>query len=231
MVLSINEQYKAVLQRIAAAEKRYNRVPGSVKLLAVSKQQSHEKIQIAIACGQHAFGESYLQEALQKITFFMSASLEWHYIGSIQSNKTRAIAENFAWVHSLDDTTIATRLNRQRQGHGAPLNVCIQVNLDAEITKSGVQADNTHALAQFITTLPNLHLRGLMAIPAPTQDYEQQLQSFGQLQQLFMQLNQRGYALDTLSMGMSHDLEAAIAKGATLIRVGSAIFGAREKFN
>jgi pyridoxal phosphate enzyme (YggS family) len=214
-------------QELLRLEKQYCREPYSVHLLAVSKGQPIAKIQEAIAAGQLAFGENYLQEALLKIKELNNPTLEWHFIGNIQRNKTKQIAEHFAWVHTIDDVIIAERLNQQRPAHLPPLNVCIQVNISNEQNKSGVFKEEILSLATSIVTLPKLKLRGLMAIPAPQKDFTKQRGSFHELACLYQQLRQRSFELDTLSMGMSDDFEAAIAEGSTLIRLGTAIFGAR----
>lgn len=212
---------------ILQMENRYKRTPGSVRLLAVSKKKPADEI-AATACEcQHDFGESYLQEALEKITRLEGRNLCWHFIGPIQKNKTRQIAANFSWVHSIERLVVAERLNAQRPAHLPPIQACIQVNIDRESSKSGVQTDQVQNLATAIQTLPKLKLRGLMAIPRPSNDTIQQRLRFAQLRKLLEQLNQSGFRLDTLSMGMSGDLEAAIAEGATIVRVGTAIFGKR----
>lgn len=214
-------------QQITTAELQYQRVPNSVQLLAVSKGQSVTAIQQAIITGQRAFGENYVQEAIPKITALGQEQLEWHFIGAIQANKTRLIAHYFHWVHSLDRFAIAERLSNQRHPQLAPLNVCIQVNLDEESNKAGVRLTELPELAQAIVTLPRLKLRGLMAIPAPQVEEEQQRATFHKMYLALDQLQKKGLALDTLSMGMSHDFIAAIAEGATIIRLGTAIFGER----
>lgn len=222
---SIAQSVAAVRERIAAAEHRFGRSPDSVRLLAVSKAQPLAAVQAAHRAGLSAFGENYLQEALLKIEALRGA--EWHFIGPIQSNKTRAIAANFAWVHSLDRLKIARRLSAQRSPELPPLEVCLEVNLSGEATKSGVGPDALPELALAVAELPRLRLRGLMVVPAPTQDFDAQRTPFRQLRELLSQLNEHGLGLDTLSMGMSADLEAAIAEGSTIVRIGTAIFGAR----
>ena len=206
-----------------------------MRLLAVSKTFGPEAVQEAVAAGQRAFGENYLQEGLDKIRALaealpapLAAALEWHFIGPIQSNKTRPIAENFAWVHTVEREKIAQRLSEQRPAGMAPLNICLQVNISGEASKSGVAPAELPALARAVVALPNLKLRGLMAIPEPEEDFERQRAAFAQLRQLYEQLRADGFALDTLSMGMSADLPAAVFEGATIVRVGSAIFGARR---
>ena len=216
---------KATIQQIEA---KYQRTKGSVTLLAVSKTKPIEAILQAVAVGQREFGESYLQEALEKIPLLVNEKLCWHFIGPIQKNKTKSIAENFGWVHSVDRAITAERLSKQRPKDLSPLQVCIQVNVDNEDSKSGVSLNDVENLANNIKTLPNIVLRGLMAIPSNTHDTTKQRHSFAQLRKKLDQLNTNGFNLDTLSMGMSNDLEPAIAEGATIVRVGSAIFGQRN---
>jgi pyridoxal phosphate enzyme (YggS family) len=200
-----------------------------IELLAVSKTFPAEAIREACETGQCRFAESYVQEALHKMEALRDLSIEWHYIGPIQSNKTRPIAEHFAWVHSIDRLKIAERLSAQRPAGLPPLQVCIEVNISGEASKSGIHPDEVPALAQAIASLPNLQLRGLMTIPAPTEEPAEQRAAFARLRMLFEQLNRQGLQLDTLSMGMSHDFPAAIAEDATIVRVGTAIFGTRSK--
>jgi len=219
---------QAVRDRVDAAARAAGRAPESVTLLAVSKTWPAACVREAAACGQRAFGENYLQDGLDKIAELAAVDgLEWHFIGPLQSNKTRPVAEHFAWVHSVDRLKIAERLSAQRPAGLPPLSVCLQVNVSGEASKSGVAPEEVCELARAIAALPNLRLRGLMAIPAPTDDPDAQRAPFRELRQLFEQLRADGQPLDTLSMGMSHDLEAAIAEGATLVRVGTAIFGER----
>ncbi len=225
---AISQHLNAVRSRIEAAETRFGRAPGSVQLIAVSKTFPDSAIRAACDVGQTRFGESYLQEALPKIHALAGAGIEWHFIGPIQSNKTRDIAEYFDWVHSVDRLKIAQRLNDQRPEALAPLNICIQVNVSGEASKSGIAPSELETLARQIASLPHLKLRGLMAIPAPEDDFERQRVACAQLRIALEALQRAGFALDTLSMGMSDDLEAAIAEGATLVRVGSAIFGQRH---
>lgn len=225
----IAEGLRRVRERIAAAARACGRDPAGVRLLAVSKTFPAEDLRAAQAAGQDCFGESYLNEALPKIAALADPVPEWHFIGPLQSNKTRAIAERFVWVHSVDRLKVAQRLNDQRPGTLPPLNVCIQVNISGEATKSGAPIEGLEELARAVAALPRLRLRGLMAIPAPTEDLEAQRAAFRRLREIRDGLNERlGLALDTLSMGMSDDLEAAVAEGATLVRIGSAIFGARS---
>lgn len=208
-------------------ETRHRRTPGSVRLVAASKKKSVHEIVAAIRAGQRDFGESYLQEALEKITQLEDRDLCWHFIGPIQKNKTRQIAAHFSWVHSIGRLIIAERLDAQRPAHLPPIQACIQVNIDQETSKSGAQTEQVQDLANALRKLPNLKLRGLMAIPQPSSDIIHQRLRFAQLRKLLEQLNQSGFRLDTLSMGMSGDLEAAIAEGATIVRIGTAIFGKR----
>lgn len=224
--ISINLQ--AVRNRISAACAAAGRPADAVQLLAVSKTWPAACVREAAACGQGAFGENYVQEGIEKIAELAELNLEWHFIGPLQSNKTRVVAEKFAWVHSVERIKIAERLAVQRPAHLPPLQVCIQVNVSGEASKSGCAPAAASALAHAITALPQLRLRGLMTIPAVTDDAVLQRQKFAQLSTLFTQLNIEGLALDTLSMGMSHDLEAAILAGATMVRVGTAIFGERQ---
>ena len=224
---TIASALQAVRERIARSADAVGRSSADIRLLAVSKTQTIEAIRAAIHAGQQDFGENYVQEAIEKIRALPDLGLQWHFIGPLQSNKTRQIAESFDWVHSVDRAIIAERLSQARAPELAPLQVCVQVNISGEATKHGVAAAQLEALAGHIQILPRLKLRGLMAIPQQVGDIAQQRAQFRQLKYLFDQLNTQGFALDTLSMGMSHDLEAAIAEGATLVRVGTAIFGAR----
>ena len=224
---TISDKLQAVLARIADATRKSGREAGTTALLAVSKTWPASAVREAAAAGQRAFGENYVQEGVSKIEALADLELEWHFIGPLQGNKTRLVAENFAWVHSLDRLKIAERLSAQRPAHLPPLQVCLQVNVSGEESKSGVEPDAALALAQQIAALPRLKLRGLMCIPEPTDDFAEQCAAFRRLQQRFTQLKDSGLPLDTLSMGMSHDLEAAIAEGATLVRIGTASFGER----
>lgn len=232
---SIAEKLQVVNKNIASAAAIAGRNPEQVRLLAVSKTFDADAVLAAVTAGQRAFGENYLQEALDKIAALgvmaPDAMLEWHFIGPIQSNKTRPIAENFDWVHTIDRERIAQRLSEQRPAGRTPLNVCIQVNISAEDTKSGVLPDAAAALAHAVNALPGLRLRGLMAIPAPSDDAVAQRAAFRQVRLLSEQLQQEGLALDTLSMGMSADMLQAIAEGATMVRIGSAIFGHRPQIH
>jgi pyridoxal phosphate enzyme (YggS family) len=220
---------QAVRARIAAAAKQAGRQPHDVALIAVSKTFAADAIAQACDAGQTAFGESYLQEALDKMDRLAARPLEWHFIGPIQSNKTRLIAARFQWVHSIDRARIAERLAAARPAAMPALDVCLQINVSGETTKSGIDPAAAPALARLVAGLPRLRLRGLMAIPRPTADPLEQRRQFARVRELKEKITASGIALDTLSMGMSDDLEAAIAEGATLVRVGSAIFGQRQK--
>jgi PLP dependent protein len=227
IMTTISANLQAVHARIDAAAQRSGRNPDDIFLLAVSKNWPTSAVREAAACGQKAFGENYVQEGVEKISELASLSLEWHFIGPLQSNKTRLVAQSFDWVHSVDRLKIAERLAEQRPDSLPPLQICLQVNISEERTKSGLPVGEVRALAHQVARLPRLKLRGLMAVPAPSDDFSQQRQAFGQLRETFEQLNDDGLMLDTLSMGMTQDLEAAIAEGSTLVRVGTAIFGER----
>ena len=226
---TIAANLQAVNARIAQAARASGRAPGEITLVAVSKTFAAEHIAQAHAAGQRAFGENYVQEAVEKITNLarLSPAPAWHFIGPIQSNKTASIAQHFQWVHSVARERIAQRLDSAYPAGSPPLNVCIQVNVSGEAAKSGVEPGEEAKLADAIARLPRLRLRGLMAIPEPTADPALQRRRFALLRELKDGLVARGHALDTLSMGMSDDLEAAIAEGATMVRVGTAIFGPR----
>jgi hypothetical protein len=230
---TLQQRYEAVRSRIETACRMAARSPDQVTLLAVSKTFSAARVLDLADCGQRRFGENYLQEAIAKISECAIQRpdwrLEWHFIGPIQSNKTRPIAEHFDWVHSVDRERVARRLAEQRPTHLPTLQVCIQVNIGAEDTKSGCEPHEASALAHLVAGLPSLRLRGLMAIPRPETDPAAQQGQFARVRELFEQLQAEGLALDTLSMGMSDDLEAAVAQGATIVRVGSALFGRRTK--
>lgn len=230
MPVTIADKLSRVRQRLADAAAEAGRPAGEITLIAVSKTQAAAAIAEAYAAGQRRFGENYLQEALDKQAELTElADLEWHFLGPIQSNKTRAVAEHFSWVHSLDRLKIARRLSDQRPPSLGPVNVCIQVNIDSEASKSGVSPDTLPDLAREVDSLPGLSLRGLMAIPAPTDDRARTRASFAALSASLQALRKLGLTgpLDTLSMGMSADLEAAVAEGATCVRIGTDIFGPR----
>ncbi|MCK5639183.1 MAG: YggS family pyridoxal phosphate-dependent enzyme [Gammaproteobacteria bacterium] len=225
----LKNRLHTVRQRITNAEKNSGRASGSVHLLTVSKTCPADNIRACAALGQRCFGENQLQEALDKIEALADLALEWHFIGPIQSNKTRAIATHFHWAHSVDRLKIAQRLSAQRPVGMPPLNICLQVNISDEASKSGIPLDDVPSLVAALNELSGIRLRGLMAIPLPDKDMAQQRKSFRPLREMLESLNQAGYQLDTLSMGMSDDLEAAIAEGSTIVRVGSAIFGPRSQ--
>ncbi|TDV18276.1 YggS family pyridoxal phosphate-dependent enzyme [Paraburkholderia caballeronis] len=226
----IARHLEAVQQRIAAAARSAGRDPRTVELLAVSKTFPADDVRAAHAAGQRAFGENYVQESIAKIETLadLRADLEWHFIGPLQSNKTRPVAEHFDWVHSVDRLKIAQRLSAQRPAHLPPLNVCLQVNVSGEASKSGVAPGEVAEVAHAIAALPRVVLRGLMSIPEPESDLAAQRAPHRRLRELFDTLRADGLALDTLSMGMSADLEAAVLEGATIVRIGTAIFGARD---
>lgn len=223
----IAENLNHVRDRIAKVCAQMHRSPQELTLLAVSKTFGADAVLQAYAAGQTAFGENYIQEAVQKIIALRHVPLQWHCIGPIQSNKSRLVAENFDWVHTIDRLKIAQRLSEQRPAQLPPLNVCIQVNIDGGANKAGVAPQDALALAQAVAQLPHLRLRGLMSIPEPTLDFAAACAVHQQAKNLFDTLNNVGLALDTLSMGMTSDLEAAISAGSTMVRVGTAIFGAR----
>lgn len=225
---NIAENIERLNDQLQRLERQYERSPASVKLLAVSKRHSVESIIAANKAGIEDFGENYLQEALDKIRQLSSIGVNWHFIGPIQSNKTKAIAENFHWVHSVDRLKIAERLNDQRDPADTKLNICVQIKLSSEESKSGVELSEAEALCDSVEALPNLQLRGLMAIPAANPDTESQRRIFRILAQEYSRLKPLYTQLDTLSMGMSNDFEAAVAEGSTLIRIGTALFGARS---
>jgi len=224
---TIAANLQAVRERIAAACVAAGRPAAAVDLLAVSKTWPAAAVRDAAAAGQRRFGESYVQEAVPKVAALRELELEWHFIGPLQSNKTRSVAETFAWVHSVERLKIAERLSQQRPPELGPLNVCLQVNVSGEASKSGCAPGEVAALAPVVAQLPNLRLRGLMAIPEPGEDVATQRRRFAALRELCERLAADGLVLDTLSMGMSDDLEAAVLEGATMVRVGTAIFGER----
>ena len=224
---SVTQNLQQVQKRIEAAQKKFGREQEPITLLAASKKQSIVKIREAIDAGLWRFGENYAQEGISKIQALSDVDLEWHFIGTIQSNKCPLIAEYFTWAHSVNSAIIAQSLNRAREIFSTPLNVCIQVNLEGSPNKAGITIDQVPKLAGLITSLPKLRLRGLMTLPEPASTLEAQRKPFRQLARLLLDLQQAGFSVDTLSMGMSNDLEAAIAEGATILRVGTAIFGER----
>jgi hypothetical protein len=222
------ERLQAVLARIDAAARRAGRDPATVRLLAVSKQQPVEAIAAAAEAGQREFGENYVREGVAKVEALRGRPLTWHFIGQLQGNKTREVAELFQWVHTVDRERIATRLDAQRPHQAPPLEVLLQVRLGDEPGKGGVEPADLPRLAEFVAGLPRLRLRGLMCLPPPVDDEARQRAPFARLRALLEDLNRRGHALDTLSMGMSADLEAAVLEGATLVRIGTAVFGPRD---
>jgi len=225
---TIGGALEQTLKRIRAAEVKFNRAAGSVTLLAVSKTKPLEALHEAIAAGQLAFGENHLNEALAKIAALEGMGRKWHFIGAIQSNKTKPIATHFDWVHAIDRNKIARRLSAHRPEGLAPLNCCIQLNLDAEDSKAGVDAQSLPALCETVANLPGLALRGLMTLPAPRETFAEQREVFAAVKRLFQEQQMRWPQMDTLSMGMSGDLDAAVAEGSTLLRIGTAIFGRRS---
>ena len=224
----VSDKLQHVRQRIELAAESVGRPAGAVKLLAVSKTMPAQAVREAYAAGQLAFGENYIQEAIDKMAALSDLTLEWHCIGPVQSNKTQLVASNFDWVHSIDRLKIAERLSAQRPAHLPPLQVCIQVNIDGGANKSGVAPQDLLALAQAVKKLPHLQLRGLMTIPEPAETDAATRAVHRQTKELFDSLNAAGLSLDTLSMGMTADLEAAIAEGSNCVRVGTAIFGSRQ---
>ncbi len=228
-MIRVTENLKLVRDLLAEAAKKAERCPSSVRLLAVSKKHPPAAILEAAAAGQRDFGENLVQEGVSKVTELAPHNLCWHFIGHLQTNKTRAVAEHFDWVHSIDRLKIARRLSDQRPADLPPLNVCLQVNIDGEDSKSGVAAADVRELAGRVADLPNLALRGLMCIPAIRDDFAAQREPFARLRELSESLVADGFKLDTLSMGMSNDFEAAIAEGATIVRIGTAVFGPREQ--
>ena len=225
----LNENIAKLLERVRLSAEKSQRAASDIRVLAVSKTQPAEAVRAAWHCGLLEFGESYLQEALAKIEQLRDLAITWHFIGPIQSNKTRDIAGHFDWVHSVDRGKIARRLSEHRPQHLAPLQICLQVNISGEASKSGVSPQDLPQLAQEVLSLPRLQLRGLMAIPARTTEVALQRTAFARLRQALEHLRQIAPDLDTLSMGMSSDLEAAIAEGSTIVRVGTGIFGSRNR--
>lgn len=225
---TIAHNINVIKEQISHFEQKYARKAGSVQLLAVSKTHPIDDIRASLSVDQYHFGENYLQDALTKIESIHEEAIKWHFIGPIQSNKTRQIAENFHWVHTIDRLKIAQRLSEQRNPELPPINVCIQVNVSDEKSKSGIHIEEALSLAKELVQLPNIRLRGLMTIPAATSDFDLQRHAFGILRELKNELHSQSIELDTLSMGMSNDMEAAIAEGSTMVRIGTAIFGARN---
>jgi hypothetical protein len=226
--MTIRDNLQTIGERIRAAEQRFAREPGSVQLLAVSKKHPVAAIREALTEGQTLFGESYVQEMMEKAAELDGTGIEWHFIGPIQSNKTRQIAALAHWVHSVDSFKVAHRLSEQKPAGAPDLNICLQVNISGEASKSGVTPEELPALTAQVAALPGIRLRGLMAIPAPEHDFGRQRAVFAQVRALQENLIAQGFALGTLSMGMTDDMEAAIAEGATIVRIGTAIFGVRE---
>jgi len=224
----IKNQYQEICRQLSETAQACQRSPDAIKILAISKTRSVEEILQAYEAGCHCFGESYIKEAIPKISALEQKHLEWHFVGPIQSNKTQYIAKYFQWVHSVDRKKAAKRINDQRPANLPLINVCIQVNVSGEASKSGVSLHELAALADYITTLPRLKLRGLMALPQKTSDNKEQRQAFHGLYQAMEELNLKGLALDTLSMGMSNDWPAAVMEGATIIRIGTGLFGPRN---
>lgn len=224
---NIAQRLAGVRESLHVAEQKYGRPADSVTLLVVSKTRAPEEIRAAASCGQQDFGENYLQEAVEKIAELEDLGLRWHFIGPVQSNKTRPLAEQFDWLHSLDRLKIARRLNESRPEDLPPLNVCIQVNISGEESKSGIAPPALPKLAEAVSVLPRLKLRGLMALPPPSTEFEAQRRPFRALRACLERLNRNGYALDTLSMGTTADLEAAVAEGSTIVRIGAGVFGPR----
>ncbi|MBF9001400.1 YggS family pyridoxal phosphate-dependent enzyme [Vibrio nitrifigilis] len=233
--MSIQQNIEHITSLIESAQTKFGRTKGSVQLLAVSKTKPVEAVLEAAQTGQVRFGENYVQEGVNKVEYFTQhhpeLNLEWHFIGPLQSNKTRPVAEHFAWVHTIDRAKIAQRLNDQRPEGMPPLQVLIQVNTSGETSKSGIDEQQLFELAQLISKLPNLTLRGVMSIPENVSDYQQQLAAFKSLTQLKEKLAQRYPDIDTISMGMTGDMEAAIEAGSTIVRIGTAIFGQRDYSN
>ncbi|WP_434525597.1 YggS family pyridoxal phosphate-dependent enzyme [Photorhabdus asymbiotica] len=229
---NIEQNLQDVRTHIAIAAQKCERAPEEITLLAVSKTKPVEDIEKAITAGQRQFGENYVQEGVEKMAHFANRDdLIWHFIGPLQSNKSRLVAENFDWCHTIDRLKIAQRLSKQRPKGMKPLNILIQINISDEQSKSGIQLDELPMLATEVNKLPHVKLRGLMAIPAPEPDYERQLMVFRRMKQVFLNLKTKYPHIDTLSMGMTDDMAAAIHCGSTLVRIGTAIFGARQYHN
>jgi PLP dependent protein len=226
--MKITANLEQIRSEIRSAENQYHRDVGSVSLLAVSKTRTVDEIITVFDSGQRHFGENYCQEAIDKIETINNSDIIWHFIGPIQSNKTKQIAVNFDWVHTVDRIKIAHRLNDSRPDNAAPLNICVQINISGEASKSGISIDETESFIKELSQFKRLKVRGLMALPAPSDSFDTQRQSFSLLNQKFLHLNQHGFELDTLSIGTTQDMEAAIAEGATIVRIGTAIFGPRK---
>lgn len=226
---TLQHNHARLLERVRLAAEKYQRQPESIRILAVSKTRNADEVRLAAELGLQAFGENYLQEAREKIAQLADLNLEWHFIGPIQSNKTRAIAEDFDWVHSVDREKVARRLSEQRPAGLPPLQICLQVNVSGEASKAGVSPDALPALAEAVLAMPRLQLRGLMAIPEATEDTVAQRRAFASLRHCLEGLRSLAPGLDTLSMGMSGDLESAIAEGATIVRIGTDLFGPRPQ--
>jgi pyridoxal phosphate enzyme (YggS family) len=227
-VIRVTENFRKIQDLLAKAATEAGRNPEEIRLLAVSKTKPVEMVLEAAAAGQRDFGENFVQEGLKKIDAAGRDDLIWHFIGHLQANKTRPVAERFQWVHTVDRLKIAERLSRQRPHYAGDLNVCIEVNIDAEETKAGVLADEVPALARAISGLPGLKLRGLMCLPAIRQCFSEQREPFARMRELKDSLEESGIKLDTLSMGMTADYRAAVYEGATIVRIGTALFGARD---
>ena len=226
--MTVSDNLQIIGTKLDAFSKQYKRSPSSIRLLAVSKRHSVSAIRKANAVGQIDFGENYVQELLEKAEQLSDLEIQWHFIGPLQSNKTKKIAEVANWVHTIDRIKIAQRLSDQRSADLPKLNVCIQVNISEEANKSGVSPDDVFIFAKEVSNLPMLNLRGLMVIPVAETDFKKQRAVFAKTKKLLAELNKKGFKLDTLSMGMSGDMEAAVAEGATIVRIGTAIFGNRQ---
>ncbi len=229
--MKIAAKLDQIRKEISAAENRFHRDQGSVCLLAVSKTRTVEEVTKAIISGQRHFGENYCQEAIEKIETIKQTDVIWHFIGPVQSNKTKQIASYFDWVHTIDRIKIARRLNESRPENLGPLNVCVQINIGGEESKSGISLNETESFIKELTQFKRLKVRGLMSLPAPTDNFDEQRHGFSLLSKKFYDLNQSGFGLDTLSIGTSQDMLAAIAEGATIVRIGTAIFGPRNASN
>jgi pyridoxal phosphate enzyme (YggS family) len=226
-VIGVTENLALIKDLLAFSAVEAGREPDAVTLLAVSKKQPVSSILAAAAAGQHDFGENFVQEGLEKIALTKDRNLIWHYIGHLQTNKTRLVAENFDWVHTIDNLKTARRLNDQRPDALGPLNICLQVNVDGEDSKSGIAPEALPELAAAVSAMPSLSFRGLMCLPAVRTDLEAQREPFARLRKMAESLSDNGYRMDTLSMGMSGDYKAAIMEGATIVRIGTALFGSR----